>query len=36
MIPKKDKADLKGTGIKEGFPHEFRFYEDYSGHKEDR
>jgi len=25
MIPKKDKADLKRTGIKEGFPHEFRF-----------
>jgi hypothetical protein len=25
MIPKKDKADLKRTGVKEGFPHEFRF-----------
>jgi len=25
MIPKKDKGDLKRTGIKEGFPHESRF-----------
>jgi hypothetical protein len=30
MIPKKDKADLKRTGIKEGFPHELRFSENYS------
>jgi hypothetical protein len=25
MIPKKDKTDLKRTGIQEGFPHELRF-----------
>jgi len=25
MIPKKDKADLKWTGIKEGFRHELCF-----------
>ena len=36
MIHRKDKADLKRTGIKEGFPHELRFSEDYSGRKEDR
>ncbi len=36
MILKKDKADLKRTGIKQGFPHELPFSKDYSGHKKDR